>query len=302
VTIAVSVKINDGLVLATDSASTLLGISNNTLGVVHVYNNANKLFNLPKGFPVGAVTWGSGTIGQTSTSTVLKDLRHRLTGHDQRHPKWTLNPTGYSVEEVARRLREYVFDELYVEAYKNTPVQQQPEVGFIVAGYSPDQPMADEFQIDIKQGQCVGPRKLREQHQSGVTWAGDTEALNRMVNGCSQLFLAQLSQQFHIEIPVLQNATASFQQQTPVQFVLPQMPLQDAIDVAEFFVEMTIKFHHHKIGPPTVGGPIELAAISKHEGFRWVRRKYYFKGDLNPQSGAVSVPERRREGKEGDNE
>jgi hypothetical protein len=33
----------------------------------------------------------------------------------------------------------------------------------------------------------------------------------------------------------------------------------------------------------SVGGPIEIAAVTKHEGFRWVKRKYNFSRDLNPE-------------------
>ena len=33
----------------------------------------------------------------------------------------------------------------------------------------------------------------------------------------------------------------------------------------------------------TVGGPVDLAIISKGEGFIWLKRKHYFKSELNPQ-------------------
>jgi hypothetical protein len=296
VTIAVSVKVNDGLVLATDSASTLLGLSpGGQLAVVNVYNNATKLLNLCKGLPLGVVTWGSGSIGQRSTSTALKDLRDRLSGKDRSKTGWALGETNYTVEGVANLLKSYIFDELYTEAYKLSSPPQQPDVGFIVAGFSPGAPMADEFQIEIQKGKCAGPKKLRQQHESGATYAGDTEALNRLINGWSQGLLARVQQKFNIDATALLQTAVEYQQQAPVQFVLPPMPLQDAIDLAEFFVETTIKFNHFKLGAPTVGGPIELAAISKHEGFRWVRRKYYFERRLNPEI----EPEQRGEAQRG---
>jgi hypothetical protein len=31
----------------------------------------------------------------------------------------------------------------------------------------------------------------------------------------------------------------------------------------------------------TVGGPTEIAAITKHEGFKWVQRKHFFPRDVN---------------------
>ena len=59
------------------------------------------------------------------------------------------------------------------------------------------------------------------------------------------------------------------------------MPIQDAIDLAEFLVELTIKWSRFTPGPPTVGGPIEIAAITRHEGFKWIRRKQYYSPELN---------------------
>ena len=36
--------------------------------------------------------------------------------------------------------------------------------------------------------------------------------------------------------------------------------------------------------PETIGGPIELAAITKHEGFKWVARKHYYGEELNRET------------------
>jgi len=33
----------------------------------------------------------------------------------------------------------------------------------------------------------------------------------------------------------------------------------------------------------TVGGPIDVAVISKGDGFIWIKRKHYFKPELNQQ-------------------
>jgi hypothetical protein len=33
----------------------------------------------------------------------------------------------------------------------------------------------------------------------------------------------------------------------------------------------------------TVGGPVDVAAITKSEGFVWIRRKLYFDPALNPR-------------------
>lgn len=50
VTIAISVKVHDGVVLAADSASTLFGFAPGVPPtVMNVYNNANKIRRRPHG-------------------------------------------------------------------------------------------------------------------------------------------------------------------------------------------------------------------------------------------------------------
>ena len=61
------------------------------------------------------------------------------------------------------------------------------------------------------------------------------------------------------------------------------MPIMDAIDLATFLVDVAIKFTRFMPGAPTVGGPIEVAAITKHEGFKWIQRKHYYSDTLNPR-------------------
>jgi hypothetical protein len=76
---------------------------------------------------------------------------------------------------------------------------------------------------------------------------------------------------------IFQEATRNFE--TPL--IHDAMPIQDAIDLAEFLVELTKKFIRFHPGAPTVGGPIDIAAITKHEGFKWIKRKHYYSKDVN---------------------
>ena len=50
---------------------------------------------------------------------------------------------------------------------------------------------------------------------------------------------------------------------------------------ASLRVDCTIGFQRFMPGPDTVGGPVEVAAITKHEGFKWIARKHYFSRGLN---------------------
>lgn len=61
------------------------------------------------------------------------------------------------------------------------------------------------------------------------------------------------------------------------------MPIQDEIDLARYLVEVTIGFTKFSITrqPKNVGGTIDIAAIAKHEGFRWVQRRQFYPAGIN---------------------
>jgi hypothetical protein len=284
VTIAISLKVNDGLVLAADSASTILGQDpTGQTAVINVYNNANKVFNLRKGLPIGAITWGAGAIGTSSISTLVKDLRQRFSDKDSDYADgWLIDPTSYSVEDIAQKVQRFMFEEMYVPAFR-TWEGQKPFLGFIVAGYSPGEAMAEEYSIHIFGDECVGPELLRPKEQSGITWNGEPEAISRLVLGFGTELPQVLHQRLGVPAQQIGPATGILQQALAAHLVQPAMPFQDAIDLAEFLVDLTIRYYRFIPGAPNVGGPIEIAGISKHEGFKWIRRKHYFSQELNPK-------------------
>jgi len=282
-TIAISVKINDGVVLATDSATTVMsptpqGVAN----VTNIYNNANKLFNLLKGAPIGAVTWGAGGIGNASISSLIKDFRIRLKG-ETGESEYKLDKTKYTIEEVAVSLRKFIFEENYVKAFSAQPPESRPPLGFFVVGYSAGAPLADEYSIVIDQGNCGPPNRLRKSEESGIYWAGMGEPLNRLVLGWGTGLPQVLQQNLGVPPQQVGQAMQVIQQVLGVPFAIPAMPLQDAIELAEFLADVAAKYSRFAPGAPVVGGPIEIAAISKHEGFKWVKRKFYFDRNLTPE-------------------
>lgn len=283
-TIAISLKVNDGLVLAADSASTLMsrGPSGEPQGVVNVYNNANKVFNLRKVLPVGAITWGSGSIGVSSISTLAKDLRLRFAGRDEAHKDWHIDPEAYSIEEIAKRVREFMFEDRYVKATKDWPDGlEKPDLGFIIAGYSPGHELAEEYEIHLASGECPEPELVRPKDQSGVSWNGQPEAISRLILGFGTELHVALKERLGIPDDQLRPAVEALQGALTADLVQPAMPFQDAIDLAEFLVDLTINYSRFDTGAPTVGGPIEIAAISKHEGFKWIKRKHYYEQGFN---------------------
>ena len=57
--------------------------------------------------------------------------------------------------------------------------------------------------------------------------------------------------------------------------VTPGMPILDAVEVAQFLIETSVTFERMRADRhiKTVGGPVDIAIITRHEGFRWLQRK-----------------------------
>lgn len=281
-TIAVALKVHDGLVLAADSASTLMGRdpAGGDSGVINVYNTANKIFNLRKELPIGAVTWGSGSIGPASISTLAKDLRKKFSDSDS---QYQLDPNSYTVLEVARKVRQFMYEEHYEPEFQNA--DNQPPLSFLVGGYSSGERLAEAYHVEIQEGgTCPEPQLVSSPHdvEAQVFWEGQPEAINRLLAGYSGTLPDVLSSDLGVPPEQVEPAMDIIGQRLSTPLVHAAMPIQDAIDLAEFLVNLTIGYSRFSPGAPTVGGPIEIAVITKHEHFKWVRRKHYFNEELNP--------------------
>jgi hypothetical protein len=290
-TIAIVIKVEDGVVLAADSASTLVATgAQGDERVLNVYNNAEKVFNLCEGLPVGGLAWGAGSIGRASISTLAKDLRKRLTGWDKDRADWALDPNSYSLEALAARTRQFLYEEKYRLEYED-PYQHQyedlpskPSLGLIVAGYSAGDDLAEAWQIEIIGGECSEPTRLSSREDVSLTWRGQPEAITRLIMGHGTGLATVLSE---LGVPDDQLGPAMERIRRSLQAPLLEapMPVQDAIDLAEFLAHTTIMFSRFSPGAATVGGPIQIAAITKHEGFKWIRRIRYYDPALNPGIG-----------------
>jgi hypothetical protein len=108
-----------------------------------------------------------------------------------------------------------------------------------------------------------------------------TDLLQRAILGTSGRF-SEMALNSGIPKEQVEDVAKKLGPQLYEMLILPAAPIQDAIDLARFMVETTKGFIRFSITrPKTVGGPIEIAAITKHEGFRWVQRKHFFPHDLN---------------------
>ncbi|QOG06410.1 hypothetical protein IGS74_18075 [Aureimonas sp. OT7] len=80
--------------------------------------------------------------------------------------------------------------------------------------------------------------------------------------------------------------TVRLQTQSSMEELVEFMPKPELARMAEALIEVTSLKRRISHGMETVAGPIDVAVISQSEGFVWVKRKHYFKAELNPRHAA----------------
>jgi hypothetical protein len=67
----------------------------------------------------------------------------------------------------------------------------------------------------------------------------------------------------------------------PVLNAVAALPKDELAAMAEALVNLTSFKRKVSLETETVGGPIDVAVISRGDGFIWIKRKHYFQPELN---------------------
>jgi hypothetical protein len=72
----------------------------------------------------------------------------------------------------------------------------------------------------------------------------------------------------------------------PVLRITGSLPKDELAAMAEALVNLTKFRRRVTTERETVGGPIDVAVITKGDGFVWIKRKHYFSPEYNPRAMA----------------
>ena len=283
-TVCVAVKVRDCVVFVADSATSLTGKdANGNEHVVNVYNHADKVFNLHKNLPIAAMTAGIGNFGGSSISTISKDLRALLMNDSG---DYLLDESKYTIKGVAEKTRKY----LYEDRFETLADKPKGAFQYWIGGISSGQNFGEIWKIEIQDGICPDPVCVASRDtRSVITWGGRTDAINRLVRGYGDGVI-----QFVNLIPDASERQQILQfvsEKSKVDLANSAMPTQDAIDLAIFLADTQKLFVRFSSGTNTVGGELDVATVTKHEGFKWINRKHYYTRDLNPlETDHVKIP------------
>lgn len=115
-----------------------------------------------------------------------------------------------------------------------------------------------------------------------------SDSLTSDVLNVSSETLSKIQEQLKSEVRLIltefQQSTMKFQRSNNIQPILDMvevLPKDELSAMAESLVNLTVFKRKVSKSVETVGGPIDVAIISKGDGFIWSKRKHYFDPKLN---------------------
>lgn len=256
----------EGIVLAADSRVTIMAEFKEpkNMNIPATYDNATKLLKVSGQNYVGAVTYGLGVIGQKEPRTAhsyISEFEAELAKN---------NTKRLSVNDFAINLSNF-----FIKQWKNNmPENVSPgnDMVFLVGGYDENAAYGRVFEISIPTKPA--PKEHYEKPGDfGIVYGGQREYVDRLIQGfddklpvCVQKFL-NLSDKQRMELReyLRNNLTAHI----PYAF----LPLQDCVDVSIFLIKTTILMQKWIVDVRGVGGAIDVAIITKIDGFKSVQQK-----------------------------
>jgi len=270
--IVIVVKVSEGLVLAADSAATLLGTLHGPnieqSGVLKTFYNADKLFQIGD-LPIGVLTWGNAFIGPRTLESIVREWEHNAHWESLIQYKQQYNEERYSVRKCAESLLQHL-TATHRSEFSSLPMEQQPAIGIIVAGYSEGEFFPEIWRFVVPLDEKVHNQRpdINNQPNFGASWFGLTDAIVRLHFGHDDGAVTVLSERLGVPESEIRDILAPFQY--PIPFA--QMPLQDAVDYANYIINIVIGRYRFVLGPDLCGGEIDIATITQKE-FKWISQK-----------------------------
>ena len=257
--LGIAFKGPEGIVLAADSRVTLSGQTpdSNLLVQAH-YDNATKLLKVKDHDYVGAVTYGLGALGNKEPRTAhsyLPEFETELATQKR-----------LSVEEFATKLGDF-FQHQWDAA--NTPAESEPMV-FLVGGFDEGDAYGRVFELRIPTSPTPVEQNVTD---FGITFGGQYEIAARLLGGYDPRLEALMKANVHLNAAQAANFKQKVLQGLAMPIPYQFLPLQDSVDLAIFLIKTTATLQGWATGPRGVGGAIDVATVTRTDGFRAIQEK-----------------------------
>jgi len=279
-TVCVCVKVNECMVFAADSATSIDGGGKfDAFGdpIQQVYRNGNKVFQLHHSKPLMTMTAGMSHLGNSSIATLAKSFRNQISdgGKDALGAE-------YTVAEVAELAQKHFVEQAW---QANPPKGIEPTGTFElwIGGYGASSERSELWRLQIVDGNAQAPTHMANEDDVAIMPGGQPHPVMRLINGFG----------WKLERVLMDNGVTPETHSKLYETIAPElylplahplMPIKDAIDLAEFLADLTKKVFRFRAVAEYVSGEIDIAVITRFEGFKWIKRKHYYPGHLNMET------------------
>lgn len=266
--LGIALKGPEGIVLAADSRVTLFNQfaqpNQPNMLLPSFFDNATKLLRVKGQDFVAAITYGAGAIGQQQPRTAhsfIPEFEAKFAKEKR-----------LKVSEFAKHLSDFFLQQWQAGGM---PAQVNPgqEMVFLIGGYDEGQAYGQVFEVHVPTNPV--PVERIPVDQFGAVWGGQRNITDRLLQGFDSLAIQVIYDT--LQIPQNQRNPANFEMELktklalkiPIQF----LPLQDSVDFAIFLIRATILLQKWIVDVRGVGGAVDVATITRTEGFRPVQVK-----------------------------
>jgi hypothetical protein len=259
VTLIVTCKGPEGLALAADSRATITVTMDSGKQDVLYMDTATKLFSLTGQPYVGLLAWGDYFFGNDrSISGCIPDLEAKIAGRS--------GGRRLTVAEVAGEVSAFFTEEWRTHAQ---PAGNGP-MWFQVAGFDEGDTQGKRYQVGIP------GRPTPEQFADnvGITWGGQSELVARLMNGVDPAAAGIAKSELTLRDNQVRRVESRWHDELALRLRPDGLPLQSCVDLVVYLVTMTtagLSFTYGRV--QGVGGPVDVATITRADGFQWVSRK-----------------------------
>ena len=309
-----------GIAIASDSAVTFtnaiqeVAIQNKNEKVISVkdkvVNSGDKMLRLKDNQPVAVMIVGNSLLTKLPWDVIVRWYRKQ--NDSSGFPK---------LEDYVQQFEVFVDSEIIASHIKNDVVLKENERTFLVfAGYGEDEAYPSIYQYEVTginksklQWQLSGSANISGEQESNIFTSGQSDIIDAIELGIQNERIGVIRKRFQtliedlltqnlldsligkIDYPAIRQEVADLIRESGKEHLhqhleaIKQFDLQKMACLAENLIKATELHRKITFRQEGVGGLIDLAVITREDGFQWLNRKSWYEPSKGGQYGKFGI-------------
>ena len=309
-----------GIAIASDSAVTFtnaiqeVAIQNKNEKVISVkdkvVNSGDKMLRLKDNQPVAVMIVGNSLLTKRPWDVIVRWYRKQ--NDSSGFPK---------LEDYVQQFKGFVDSEIIASHIKNDVVLKENERTFLVfAGYGEDEAYPSICQYEVTginksklQWQLSGSANISGEQESNIFTSGQSDIIDAIELGIQNERIGVIRKRFQtliedlltqnlldsligkIDYPTIRQEVADLIRESGKEHLrqhleaIKQFDLQKMACLAENLIKATELHRKITFRQEGVGGLVDLAVITREDGFQWLNRKSWYEPSKGGQYGKFGI-------------